>query len=198
MAPACRAPARQELKAELAEPRRRAARRARRRSRPAVAQLQRRAGRAGELAAAATTLIQKQNWRAAHFRVAADDINYRRFFNINELAGLRMELPELFDHGAPLVLRPAARRRAGRPADRPYRRAARPQGLLALAPAREGADGRSISWSRRSWRAHEALRDDWPVEGTTGYEFANLVCGLLVDPAGEEALQPRPIADFTG
>ena len=42
-------------------------------------------------------LIQDQYWRAAHFRVAADDINYRRFFNINELAGLRMELPELFD-----------------------------------------------------------------------------------------------------
>ena len=38
-------------------------------------------------------LIQDQYWRAAHFRVAADDINYRRFFNINELAGLRMELP---------------------------------------------------------------------------------------------------------
>jgi len=42
-------------------------------------------------------LIQDQYWRAAHFRVAAGDINYRRFFNINELAGLRMELPELFD-----------------------------------------------------------------------------------------------------
>ena len=44
-----------------------------------------------------TRLIQRQHWRPAYFRVAADDINYRRFFNINELAGLRMELPELFD-----------------------------------------------------------------------------------------------------
>ena len=43
-------------------------------------------------------LIQDQFWRAAHFRVAEDDINYRRFFNINDLAGLRMELPDLFDH----------------------------------------------------------------------------------------------------
>ena len=33
---------------------------------------------------------------------------------------------------------------------------------------------------------HERLREDWPVEGTTGYEFANLVSGLFVDPAGEE------------
>src|SRR5260370_3622746 len=43
-------------------------------------------------------LIQDQHWRAAHFRVAADDINYRRFFNINQLAGLRIGLPELFEH----------------------------------------------------------------------------------------------------
>jgi (1->4)-alpha-D-glucan 1-alpha-D-glucosylmutase len=56
--------------------------------------------RAGALATwrGLDALIQQQHWRAAHFRVAADDINYRRFFNINELAGVRMELPELFDH----------------------------------------------------------------------------------------------------
>jgi (1->4)-alpha-D-glucan 1-alpha-D-glucosylmutase len=42
-------------------------------------------------------LIQRQHWRPAYFQVAADDINYRRFFNINELAGLPMEQPELFD-----------------------------------------------------------------------------------------------------
>ena len=50
-------------------------------------------------------LIQEQHWRAAHFRVAADDINYRRFFDVNDLAGLRMELPEVFAHAHALVLR---------------------------------------------------------------------------------------------
>ena len=50
-------------------------------------------------------LIQEQYWRAAHFSVAADDINYRRFFNINDLAGMRMELPEVFDHAHRLVFR---------------------------------------------------------------------------------------------
>ena len=49
-------------------------------------------------------VIQKQYWRAAHFRVAGDDINYRRFFNINDLAGLRIELPEVFEHVHRLVL----------------------------------------------------------------------------------------------
>ena len=49
-------------------------------------------------------VIQKQYWRAAHFRVAGDDINYRRFFNINDLAGLRIELPDVFEHVHSLVL----------------------------------------------------------------------------------------------
>ncbi|HZU91924.1 MAG TPA: malto-oligosyltrehalose synthase, partial [Stellaceae bacterium] len=44
---------------------------------------------------------------------------------------------------------------------------------------------------------HETLREDWPVEGTTGYEFTNLVLGLLIDPAGEEGCT-RAYAEFAG
>ena len=44
-----------------------------------------------------------QAYRIAYWRVAAEEINYRRFFNINELAGLRMELPELFEKTHRLV-----------------------------------------------------------------------------------------------
>lgn len=43
-------------------------------------------------------LLEAQAYRIAYWRVAAEEINYRRFFNINELAGLRMELPQLFEH----------------------------------------------------------------------------------------------------
>ena len=42
-------------------------------------------------------LLEAQSYRIADWRVAGEEINYRRFFNINDLAGLRMELPELFD-----------------------------------------------------------------------------------------------------
>ena len=134
-----------------------------RRSRRRAEELQGRAGRAGARArrcaagdrrprsagstasrddsragAALDALIQEQHWRAAHFRVAADDINYRRFFNINELAGLRMELPELFDHAHRLVFRLLRDGMLDGSAHRPCRRAARSQGLSAAA-ARAGA-----------------------------------------------------------
>ena len=48
-------------------------------------------------------LLEMQAYRIAYWRVAAEEINYRRFFNINELAGLRMELPELFEETHRLV-----------------------------------------------------------------------------------------------
>src|SRR6516165_2524151 len=127
-------------------------------------------------------LIQDQYWRAAHFRVAADDINYRRFFNINELAGLRMELPELFDQAHRLafkLLRDGVL--DGLRIDH-IDGLLDPRGYLLL--LREQAP-RSLPHRRENPRAPRGLREDWPVEGTTGYEFANLVLGLLVGPLGE-------------
>ena len=44
---------------------------------------------------------------------------------------------------------------------------------------------------------HEALRGDWPIDGTTGYEVANLLLGLLIDPRAEIPLT-RVYADFVG
>ncbi|MCK8783020.1 malto-oligosyltrehalose synthase [Roseomonas sp. NAR14] len=155
-------------------------------------------GREGDLAswAGLDALIRDQSWRAAHFRVAADDINYRRFFNVNDLAGLRMELDELFDHAHALVFRllgegvldglridhvdglldPGGYLRHLRS------RAPRPDYYLVV---------------EKILAHHEQLREDWPVEGTTGYEFTNLALGLLVDPAGEEAFS-RLYVEFTG
>jgi (1->4)-alpha-D-glucan 1-alpha-D-glucosylmutase len=140
-------------------------------------------------------LIRDQHWRAADFRVAADDINYRRFFNINDLAGVRMELSELFDHAHSLVFRLLD------------------EGILdgirldhvdgLLDPKgyclrlRERAPRPFYLVVEKILAPHESLREDWDVEGTTGYEFANLVTGLLNNPAGEEPLT-RFYAEFTG
>ncbi|MBU8537728.1 malto-oligosyltrehalose synthase [Falsiroseomonas tokyonensis] len=140
-------------------------------------------------------LIRDQHWRAAHFRVAADDINYRRFFNINELAGLRMELPELFEHAHRLVFALLA------DGTLDGLRIDHVDGLLDpkgyLEQLRAAAPRPFYLVVEKILARHEALRADWPVQGTTGYEFANLVLGVLVDPAGEAPLT-RLYADFTG
>ena len=66
-------------------------------------------------------LIGEQFWRVAFHRVAEDEINYRRFFNINDLAGLRMEIDPVFDARACPSVPHARKRRNRRPADRSYR-----------------------------------------------------------------------------
>ena len=140
-------------------------------------------------------LIQRQHWRPAYFRVAADDINYRRFFNINDLAGIRMELPDLFEHAHKLVgqwltdgtldgLRIDHIDGLFDPKqylERLRRITARPFYLVV----------------EKILAQHESLREDWPVEGTTGYEYASQATALLVNPAGEAGLSAF-YEQFTG
>jgi len=140
-------------------------------------------------------LIQEQFWRAAHFRVAADDINYRRFFNINDLAGIRMELPELFEYAHSLIFKLL---------DEGVLDGIRLDHIDGLIDPkayclrlREKAPRPFYLVVEKILAPHESLREDWNVDGTTGYEFANLITGLLIDPAGEEPLT-HFYSDFTG
>ncbi|BAI74092.1 maltooligosyl trehalose synthase (plasmid) [Azospirillum sp. B510] len=140
-------------------------------------------------------LIGRQNWRVAYFKVAADDINYRRFFNINELAGLRMDEPELFDIAHRMVL--------GMVEDGTLDgiRIDHVDGLIDP----KGYCRRLVQAASKPFylvvekilARHERLREDWPIDGTTGYEFANLMGGLFVDPDAEGAFT-RLYADFIG
>ncbi|MCQ8239966.1 malto-oligosyltrehalose synthase [Rhizosaccharibacter radicis] len=130
-------------------------------------------------------LIQDQHWRVAFYGVAGDDINYRRFFNINDLAGIRMELPAVFRH-AHAMIGPMI-------ADGTLDgiRLDHVDGLLDPAgyfKALRGVSDRPFYLVIEKILApHEQLREDWPVEGTTGYDFTNLATGALVDPAAEQA-----------
>lgn len=140
-------------------------------------------------------LIAGQHWRAAYFKVAADDINYRRFFNINELAGLRMEEPELFDIAHRFVLGLV---------DNGTLDGIRIDHIDGLYDPKGYCERLTRSASRPFYLVvekilarHERLREDWPIDGTTGYEFANLLGGLFVDPNTEGAFT-RLYADFTG
>ncbi len=144
-------------------------------------------------------LIQKQHWRAAYFRVASDDINYRRFFNINELAGLRMENPAVFDYSHRLVLdlmrRGLLHGLRIDHVDGLFDPKAYLGKLRAVADANAAEPPYIIV--EKILARHESLREDWPIAGTTGYDFIAQVTGLLVDHAGEDEFT-RIYREFTG
>ncbi len=164
------------------------------------------------------TLLDNQAWRLTYWRVASDEINYRRFFDINELAGLRMEIPEVFEatHGLALSLI-AQGKVQGLRIDHPdglYDPAGYFRRLQARVAAPHSASIQEAE-TRLSDRepseagkplyllvekilaTHERLRQSWAVHGTTGYDFANLVNGLFVDAAAE-AEMGRIYRAFTG
>jgi (1->4)-alpha-D-glucan 1-alpha-D-glucosylmutase len=140
-------------------------------------------------------LLQDQAYRLAYWRTATDEINYRRFFDINDLAAVRMELPAVFDaaHQLPLQLIQKGLL-TGLRIDHPdglfdpkaylqrlqdaYRR---------LQPSTEKNE-RLYVVVEKILAAGEDLRTDWPVAGTSGYDFLNHVSSLFVDPAGEGPL----------
>src|ERR671918_675603 len=150
-------------------------------------------------------LLEDQAYRLAYWRVASSEINYRRFFDINQLAGLRMEHGEVFEATHRLLLRLIAEGKVqgvrldhidGMYDPRGYcqRLLSRVRDVLAESrggerPEIDARHGRPIYLVVEKILAwHENLREDLPVAGTTGYEFMNLVNGLFVDSAAEGAM----------
>jgi (1->4)-alpha-D-glucan 1-alpha-D-glucosylmutase len=145
-------------------------------------------------------LIQDQYWRVAHFRVAADDINYRRFFNINDLAGLRIELPDDVDHAHHRVLQLVEEGVLDGMRIDHVDGLLDPLDYLRRLRKQLEAHGGAPSFYlvvEKILAPHEWLREDWPVDGTTGYDFANQVLGLLIDASAETAFTDL-YADFIG
>ena len=117
---------------------------------------------------------------------------YRRFFDIGELGGVRVEDPEVFATTHAKVLELVRDSLVqGLRIDHPDG-LADPRGYL----ERLASEGVEHVWVEKILEPEEHLRD-WPVEGTTGYEFANDVTALFVDPAAEDSLS-RLYAELTG
>ncbi len=145
--------------------------------------------------------VTDQPYRLCHWRVATDEINYRRFFDVDSLAAIRVEDPEVFQAVHEAILRfvekrwvtalridhadglhdPAqyltnlatavqqARAAGGKPSKK------KPAGLYTVVEKILGFD--------------ESLPADWPVHGTTGYDFLNLLNGVFVDRLGGYGLR---------
>jgi (1->4)-alpha-D-glucan 1-alpha-D-glucosylmutase len=124
-------------------------------------------------------IIKAQSFRLAYWRVAADDINYRRFFDINDLAGLRMESQRVFEATHQLI---GELLRSGKVDGL---RVDHPDGLFDPEQYFERLRALKPGYVvvEKILSAEEALPNAWPVQGTTGYEFSNLVNGLFVDAA---------------
>ena len=165
-------------------------------------------------------LLELQVYRLAHWRVSGEEINYRRFFDVNDLVGLRMENPQVFAATHRMLRRLLAEKMItgvrvdhcdGMLNPRQYLirlqllyAAARINGPEPIPPFADNGISLEIQqvFSQHDWmyKKHplyavvekilepgEDLPDEWPVDGTSGYDFTNLVNGIFIDQANERA-----------
>jgi len=149
-------------------------------------------------------LLESQAFRLAYWRVAADDINYRRFFDVNDLAALRVENEAVFEATHRLVLELIGSGALdGLRIDHsdglydPLGYFRRLTTRIAHVTAAAGA-GRSVYLvAEKITASFERLPADWPLDGETGYHFANVVNRLLVD-TGSKGRMDRTYRSFIG
>lgn len=152
-------------------------------------------------------LLERQHYRLAWWRTAADEINWRRFFDVIELAGIRVQDPAVFEIAHATIFRLYAEGLIdgvridhidGLADPRTYCRRLRNR-LARLGPQRPGAAPRGTPYIivEKILGANERLVRDWQVHGTTGYTFMNAVGALFHSPHGEQSLADL-WASFTG
>ncbi|HYP54466.1 MAG TPA: malto-oligosyltrehalose synthase, partial [Pyrinomonadaceae bacterium] len=161
-------------------------------------------------------LLAEQAYRLSFWRVAADEINYRRFFDINELAAVRVEERPVFTAVHEVVVRLMRRGFVtglridhvdGLFNPEKYLQDLQRECAGALGHARRKENGEEAEPAGGEPPCYvviekilghgERLRREWAAHGTTGYEFLNLLNGLFVEPSNAEAFRAL-YADFTG
>ncbi|TDO50652.1 (1-_4)-alpha-D-glucan 1-alpha-D-glucosylmutase [Kribbella sp. VKM Ac-2527] len=139
-------------------------------------------------------LVTEQWYRLAHWRVADEELNYRRFFDVDTLAAVRVETQEVFEATHELLLGLLREGKIhGFRIDHPDG-LADPRGYLRRLAERTGG-----AWVvvEKILEGDEELPRDWPCAGTTGYDVLLRVGGLFVDPAGAAPLAAYH-AELTG
>lgn len=136
------------------------------------------------------SFLDRQHYRLAFWRQANRELNYRRFFDVHQLAGICVEHNDVFAATHGLVLRWLGEGRVS------GLRIDHPDGLrdpTAYLMRLRAAAPRAWIVVEKILAPGEPLASEWPVAGTTGYDFLNLVNGLFVDPSSE-----RVLSDFYG
>jgi len=154
-------------------------------------------------------LLETQNYRLGFWRLASEKLNYRRFFDVTELVCLRMEEPEVFKAAHTLVFSLIkAGKVTGLRVDHPdglwnprqyFERLQEGVRKLVGNGHAAGAEKRNLFCvvAEKILTGDEPLPEDWPVHGTTGYDFLNRLNGLFVDVEAEQDFQ-RLYTAFTG
>lgn len=145
--------------------------------------------------AALEEVMAVQHWRATHYANAGDEINYRRFFVNSDLAGIRVDRPDVFAHSHQLILQLIDEDLVDGLRIDHIDGLLDPEGYLTT--LRAHAPRLSYLIIEKILGSHERLRASWPIEGTTGYEAGALLTRLLV-PAGSEPSLTATYADFVG
>lgn len=134
-------------------------------------------------------LLAEQHYKLAFWRNLNESINYRRFFTIADMVGVRVEDPLVFEASHGYILRLVARNPlAGLRIDHidglrdPFAYLTRLQEHLANDETR--SESPSYVLVEKILQVHEELPKDWPVSGTTGYDYVNQANGIFVDPDG--------------
>jgi (1->4)-alpha-D-glucan 1-alpha-D-glucosylmutase len=131
-------------------------------------------------------LLDRQHYRLAYWRRANDELDHRRFFDVSTLGAVRVEDPTVFaDVHAAVLPRVADGTFDGLRIDHPDG-LKDPVGYFHRLRDAVGEDVWIVV--EKILEAGERLRQDWPVDGTVGYRFADLMLGLHVDPAAGEIL----------
>jgi (1->4)-alpha-D-glucan 1-alpha-D-glucosylmutase len=139
-------------------------------------------------------LLQRQHYRLVYWRTADERLSYRRFFDVTGLIGLRVEDEAVFDDAYALVLDLVRSGRVSGLRIDHIDGLRDPEGYLQMLRSR-APDARILV--EKILGSGESLPQSWPVDGTTGYDFLNVINGLFVDPQGEHALTAT-YAAFSG
>ena len=130
-------------------------------------------------------LLRRQHYRLAHWRAASEELDYRRFFNITSLIGVRVEDPAVFARTHRLVIDLVREQVVDGLRIDHVDGLLDPEGYLA---ALAGQTGGVYTVVEKILEPGETLPRSWPVAGTSGYDFLNRVNNLFVAQDNERAM----------